>query len=430
MSHRFLRLALALPLIALVGCEDGVPEGKIPLRYMAWGTPEQIALEKEFCERFNAENPDLHVKFVQVPNSAYANKAIVMMASRTAPDVLRIDHYLFPSLVKRNYFYDMTELAAKDKTFRRDDFFPQAIREGTYEGRLYGLNVLFGATIVYYNKKMIREAGLEDPYQLWKRGEWTYERFQKHAVAMTKFDERGKPVRFGCSIPGFPSHAFVVWGFGGDLLSKDGKRCLLGEPPAVEAYQFLSDLRWKHRCAPTPAQGANAQFTFESGKLGMEFEWMGRAPRLRTIIKDFDWDVCPVPSGPKASGTLVKGNQLVIYRESAHPEAAWRFVRFMTGPEVERALYVGHRRSAPSRRALAYSKEFLNAKSPPYQMDTFLKSLEGGRELPITDRWAEWTTPFTSELDNLFSGRERDATKVLRRAAAKANEVLADEEGF
>ena len=427
---RPLRFLIAAPLLFLVGCDDDVPKGKIVLRYMAWGNPQQLKLEEEFCARFNAQNPDIHVKFFRVPGSAYQNKAIVMMASRTAPDIIRIDHYAFPSLVRKDYFFDMTDLAARDKGFRRDDFFPQALNEGMHRGRLYGMNVLFGGVILYYNKKMVREAGLEDPYELWKRGEWTYDRYRKHAIAMTKFDGNKRPTQFGCTVPGWPYTVAVIRSFGGDVLTPDGQKSRLGEPEAVNAYQFLADLRWKDHCAPTPSQSANAQFSFESGKLGMQFDWMGMSPRFRSVIKDFDWDVCPLPSGPAGFNTIVKGNQMVIYKETKHPEAAWRFVRFMTGPEVEKDLYVGHRRSAPTRRALAYSPEFLNSKEPPYQLDTFLRSLEKGKELPITERWAEWNSALATEQEKLFTGSERDASTVMKRAAAKIDEILADEEGF
>jgi multiple sugar transport system substrate-binding protein len=292
------------------------------------------------------------------------------------------------------------------------------------------LNVLFGGQIIYYNKSMVRKAGLEDPYELWKRGEWTYARFRDHAIKMTAKDARGRFARFGCIIPTFPMTTQVIRAFGGDVLTDDLKRCRLGEPEAIAAYQYLADLRWKDKCAPTPAQSANSQFTFESGKVGMQIEWMGMAPRFRQVIKDFDWDICPVPIGPGGKGMLVKGNQLVMYSGTKHPKEAYRFLRFMTGERVERELYIGHRRSAPTRREIAYSDEFLQSKAPPYQMQTFLHTLENGKPLPINERWSEWTQAANMELDNLFSGRELDAAKVLKRAAAKVDEVLADEEGF
>ena len=164
---RTLLVAIA---VCLVGCGDQSTSKKVQLRYMAWGNPEQMALEEEFCQEFNRQNSDIEVKFFRVPGSAYLNKAIVMFASRTSPDVVRIDHFNFASLAKKDYFLNMNPLAEADPDFHKDDFYPQAIREGMVGDQLQGMNVMFGATIVYYNKNILKKNGLEDPHKLWEEG--------------------------------------------------------------------------------------------------------------------------------------------------------------------------------------------------------------------------------------------------------------------
>jgi multiple sugar transport system substrate-binding protein len=423
------RLAILILGTSLLSCAPA-PSGKIQLRYMAWGNPEQIALEETLCAEFNRQNPGIEVKFFRVPGSAYLNKAIVMFASRTAPDVVRIDHYNFPDLVRKGYFLDLTSLAAKDETFKYSDFFPLTIREAQYKGGFYGLNVMFGGEIMYYNKTLLKKAGLDDPYELAKRGEWTYDRFLKHAIAMTDIGDDGRAKSFGCAVPSFPMNVPTIWAFGGDVLTSDYKRSLLGTPGSIAAYQFLADLRWKHKCAPTPAQSAQSAYSFESGKLGMEFGWMGSAPRYNNTIKNFDWDICPIPVGPAGNPSMIKGNQLVVYRESKHPEAAWKFIRFLTSAPTEQLLYVQNRRNFPTRKSVAYSKEFLQPQNRPFQVEVMLRAVEHARELPIDHRWAEWNQVLSAEQDNLYSGRERDAGVAMRRAAARIDKVLADEEGF
>jgi multiple sugar transport system substrate-binding protein len=413
----------------LAGC--GAPaDQKIEIRYMAWGSPSGIVLEQKFCDRFNAQNPDVHVKLLLVPGSSYKQKLILMLASHSAPDVMRLDHYDFPNVVRKGYFYDVTDLAAHDKGFHRSDFFPITIQEGIYKNRLYGLNTMFGGQVIYYNQNMIREAGLEDPNALAKRGEWTCAAFRRYAIAMTKRDASGRPTQFGTQIGGFPDDAVFIWDFGGEILSQDGKRCLMDSPGAIQATQFLANLRWKDHCAPSPSQSADSAFTFESGKIGMAPNWSGMSSQYRKTIRDFDWDVCPMPTGPKSSKTMVKGNQLLIYQESAHPKAAWRFVRFLTSEPVERELYAKLRRNCPTRKAVAYSKLFLDGTLEPHHPMVFVDAVVNGRALPITARWSEWTTAFNADMDDLMSGRDLDAARVNRQATADANAVLSSEEGF
>jgi multiple sugar transport system substrate-binding protein len=397
---------------------------------MAWGNPEQMALEQTFCEEFNEKNPDIHVKFVAVPQSAYVNKAVVMLASRTAPDLVRIDHYNFPNLVRKGFFFDLAPLAAKDPSFKFDDFFPLAMSEGSYQGGFYGLNQGFGAEIVYYNKTMVQQAGLEDPYELYQQGRWTWDRFREYAMAMTRKGPDGHVTQFGCAIPQFPMNVPLIWAFGGDLLSPDGQRSRLGEPGAAQAFQFLADLIWIDHAAPTPAQDANSAFVFESGKLGMRLDWMGMAPRYRSAAQGFEWDICPIPKGPFGGTTIVKGNQLVVSKESAHPEAAWRFERFLTSKEIETKLYIDRRRNFPTRKDVAFSPEFLKTKLPPFNTKAYLQDAADSRSMPIDPRWSEWSRLVTNAQDDLFSGRERNAEVALKKAASNIDALLADEEGF
>ena len=397
---------------------------------MAWGNPEQMALEEQLCRQFNQENPDIYVKFLKVPGTAYANKSVVMLASDTAPDVMRVDHYNFANLQKKDFFMDLTPLTKSDPTWNENDFFPQCIDEGKVNGRLFGLNVLFGGTVIYYNKTLVAKAGIEDPYIAWIHGQWTYQRFVDTAVALTKKDANGHPSQFGVAIPVFPAWSPLLFGFGGDLLNEAHTASRLDDPLTIAGLQFIADLRYKYACAPTPGQAANSAFTFEGGKLGMSFDWMGMTPRYRKAVKDFEWDVVPIPTGPKSGQTIVKGNQLVIPKHCKNPGAAWRFARFITGPKIENLLYVKNRRCFPTRKAVANSKEFLDSSLPPTQIHIFLDAVKQGKQLPIDDRWAEWTTAMNNELDFLWNGRERDAGVVARRAAKAVNKILTEEPGW
>ena len=431
---RSARWVLAGLLGLLVGCGPDPNAGKVAIRYMAWGNPEQMALEEHLCDEFNAQNPDVHVSFLKVPVAEYSLKMLLMLASHSAPDVMRVDHYNFPSLVTKGYFHDLTDLAAKDPTFHREDYFPQAIEEGLYKGRLYGLNVLFGGDIIYYNKTMFQQAGLEDPADLAKKGQWTWDKFRDCAVKMTRYDDDKHPTQFGFGAPSgtatWPMLACAIWGYGGDMLDKSLQHAVFDQPGAVKAFQTIADFRWKYHCSPTQAQGENSLFNFESGKLGMVFDFMGMTPRYRKTIHKFQWDVCPVPSGPFGNTTLCKGNQLVMYSETKHPAEAWRFERFITGKTTEEDLYVKRRRCFPTLKALAYSPEYLKSKLPPFNNWVFVDAIEHSRPLPINDRWAEWNTEFASEIDNLIAGREHDAGAVLKRAKVKVDKVLSEEAGF
>lgn len=420
---------LLLLALALAGCRTR-DDGRTTIRYMAWGNPEQLQVERQLIAEFEKRHPDLRVHLFMVPGSAYQDKVQLMLASRTAPDVLRVDHYYFPALVRKDYFLPLEPLIAREKPGFLDDFTPLALEEGRWKGRLYGLNVLFGGMMVYYNQDLFQKAGLPDPYDLDKQGKWDWETMVHSAKALTQY-EGERALQFGVDMLTFPQYASMIWNHGGEISDGGITRIKMAEDPAaVRAIQLYSELRWKEHCSPTPAESALSAFTFESGKLGMHWGWAGESPRYRKNIKKFKWDIAPTPCGPNGNATVVKGNQLVIYRESKHQAAAWEFLKFATGPEAELLLCGKLRRAVPTRLSVQHDPRYLEADAPPYHTDVFLTSVERGHTLPIDWRYQEWLQQFNSAMESLFNVNERDAQTALRDAEDRANLVLAGEEGF
>ena len=421
------------PLVS--GCLPSLrPEkpGQVTLNYMAWGNFEQLAVEQQICDAFEKAHPDVRVHLFMVPGSAYTDKLQLMLASRTAPDVMRVDHYYFPALVRKDYFLPLDPFIAHEKPGFLDDFVPTALDECRYKSGLFAMNVLFGPTVIYYNKNLFKAAGLSEPYELAQKGAWNWDAFVQTAQALTQ-KEKGtdRIAQFGTSMPPWPGYCSVIWNRGGQLMSDDWSHMVLGDSAdGVAAMQDLADLRWKYHCAPTPSDGALSAFAFESGKLAMSWDWSGMSPKYRKSVKKFDWDIAPMPSGPKGDRVVVKGNQIVANALTKHPDLAWEFLKFITGPETEQMVCGTLRRSTPTRKSVQQSAEYLQAELPPYHPKVFLDSVERGRILPINPRYNEWSTEFTSATELLFNLQSESAEATAKNATARVNRLLARPEGF
>lgn len=411
------------------GKATGARGERLTLRYMAWGNPEQIQVERQICAEFERLHPHLHIHLFMVPGNAYADKLQLMLASRTAPDVMRVDHYIFPALVRKDYFLPLDPFIAAEPRGFIDDFLPISLDEGRWEGRIYGLNVLFGGILIYYNRGLLQGAGVPDPFQLYRRGHWTWDRFVEMAKELTK-RVNGRTTQFGTNHVAFPLFASVIWNHGGEMMDAGMTRLVMAEDEgAIDGIQQYADLRWKHRCAPSPAENALSAFSFESGKIALAWGWAGETPRYRRNIRKFDWDICPTPGGPAGHSTLVKGNQLVINRETKQAADAWEFVKYVTGPEAERRVCADLRRAVPARRSVMDAPGYLRSSQPPIQAEVFLETIRRGRALPIDWRYQEWSQHFWSAMEPLFNVNEKDARTTLVEACVQANRVLAGEDG-
>jgi multiple sugar transport system substrate-binding protein len=415
-------------------------DGKVHLTYMAWGNPEQQDTDDAVLKAFEESHPNIKIDFIVAPSSDYPQKIQIMMASGVAPDVFKLDLFYLPKYFPAGYFMPLEDFAKKDSTFSFDDFYPMTKEELTYNGKILGLNTLFGGRIVYYNKKLFKEAGLPDPYEQFQRGEWTYDAFANAARKLTIY-ENGMAKQFGVKFD-FYDMWWVVWGYGGDITDKN-HHVYIDDPASIAGMKWYADLLHKDHVMPRPGEDAAGIFSFESGRLGMLVDWQGASPRLRRKINNmFDWDIVPVPRGPAGHYSLMKGNGLIMSSKTRHPAESWEFLKFLNSPETEMA-YCGPalRRAIPTRivednpkpgridktKYLSdkWTKNPLNPKSsespnpppPPRNTGTFLAIHDTAHRLPVTELWQDWQPDYRNWFGRL--NRNEITTEQFCRGLAK-----------
>ena len=432
--------ALIAPVVFYLvrGADAGDAQRGTVVRYMAWGYPSHLATDMELIRLFESmpENSDVRVEFVMAPMRSYFDKLQMMLVSGTAPDVFRINPTYYYSFIRKGFLQELDPLMAADPEWNLDDFFELATVQPLYHGKRYALTVIFGTNLIYYNKTMFKEAGVRDPWQLYEAGEWTWDTFLDTARKLTRFDEKGRAVQYGTNFGPTTTNGkgavgavtFVAAGFGGKLISEDYKKSMVGSPEAVRAAEWVKDLVWKYRAAPTPQETAMATLTFESGRVAMEFDASGESRRMRDAITKFEWDVAPTPVGVEGRSAGHGGHFLVMNSDTKVRDAAWRFMKFMVSPECERLLGSKLRRCIPTRKAVALSDEYLAADGPPYNTRAFITQLElAATQYPYDERYNEWVVEYGNALDRIFYGGE-PAGPVLKEAETKINEILAREE--
>lgn len=407
-------------------------DGDVQIEFLVWGNPAQLAAVKAVMQQFNAQcqRQGKHEKVVlfMPPDGGYLQKLLMMFASHTAPDTAVVDLYDFSSLAGKGYFRDLTDLAAADPTFHLSDFHPSVRREDMYRGRLYGLDTLYGGLICYYNADMFRQAGLADPYTLWKQGKWNWTAFDDDARRLTVRDTNRKPVSFGLLLPGAaigPSailYSLFLWRFGGHLLTPDKSHSMLGSAPDIKTIQYLRDLVFKSRVMPATGDQAASMFSFESGNIAMTIDTSGNSPYYRDAISTFDWDIAPTPSNPNNRYQVVKGNELIISKQCKHPREAWDWIRYLTSKKAELYLYGDkYRRNVPTRLSVLSSPAFLHSTHPPFHTDIFKYLLDNARELPIDETWPTWTDTMQRFIQRLFADPNASATVIMKEAAKSVN---------
>ena len=105
----------------------------------------------------------------------YLSKLASMVASGTVPDVVRMRSPLVSNYIS------MQPISVTGFDFNNDAWDQWVMDSYSVDGNVYGVNLanthLGTPGMLLYNKALITKYDLEDPYILWKNGQWTYDKF-------------------------------------------------------------------------------------------------------------------------------------------------------------------------------------------------------------------------------------------------------------
>lgn len=196
----------------------------------------------------------------------------------------------------------------------------------TRDGRIYGLpnggaNSGFYVMALFYNVRLLKEAGLTDadgaviPPQTW-------DDFTIYAVRLT--DRARGQAGFGIlGETGPAGWHFLnwVWQAGGDFEERDAEgnwRAVFDSPEAAAALGFIQDLRWKHDVLQRNVLASNDDLfqMFTSGRIAMA---IFTPEYLHYLVDKYGMEfenigICLLPEGPGGRANQIGGSYSILNR--------------------------------------------------------------------------------------------------------------------
>ncbi len=299
------------------------------LTFLNWsaleGTPFPAAL-KAF-----QETTGITVNVQPTPTTDYETKFRTLLASGSPPDVMRINDNYVRDFAVAGQLLDLKPFIKNSDPYIESLFTFPITPEGTHPAWTIGTN----PRAIFYNVSMFEEAGVPLPPGNWTSENWTWDDFLETAKQLTDADAQ----RWGALIYhdlGWEQTWVVNNGLDAGIYSEDGTKFTFADPQGIEAMQWIADLTCKHGVQPPWSmlqQDEAANQLFAGGRVGMMFSTFGLTTYLRQNVKDFQWDVAPVPA--KVNQTQ-EGSLIVfcIPKDARNPEAAWQLLEFLAGPEA------------------------------------------------------------------------------------------------
>ena len=187
--RKMMKKAIALGLIATMSMSAATivhAEDEVTLRVLNWGNTDEEKIANDAIARFNEENPNVKVEQTCVPVESWSDfiqKWITMCTSGEAPDVISLGLEAVNMAVSNDLLVPLDDIITDDEelTAKKDQYAPSLLEGFTVNDSLYGLPNGTQTMVVYYNKHMFDDAGLEYP-----QDGWTWDQFRETAEKLTK----------------------------------------------------------------------------------------------------------------------------------------------------------------------------------------------------------------------------------------------------
>ena len=397
------------------GAEEAASAEEGPVTIEFWysvgGNPQEAT--KVLTDRFNASQDEVFVNAVY--SGSYEDttqKLLAAVVADSTPDVAQMAMALTAEFIDNGYFEGLNRYFEKDPTVDKDDYVDGELDLLTFNGDVYGMPYNWSNPLMYYNKDLFRQAGLdpEDPPTTWA----------EVAEAAKAIDALGDDI-YGINIArqsGWLSQGYT-WQHGNDWIASDNSKVLWTEPGAVAALQTAKDI--VDESGIYEADKA----LLVSGKVGMFFY---SCSGLSGLIRDCDYDLgCAVQPKTVTNSVPTGGGSLYVFADKSQEvkDAVWKFLTFMSNEESQ--IYWAQQTGYLVSNKAAYDSEEMQklfAEDPRYTMPY--------KQLPyatIEDRYM--TLPFQKVRDIFNAAWDESILndvapeKALADAAEKANSLLA-----
>ncbi|WP_284642954.1 ABC transporter substrate-binding protein [Paenibacillus silviterrae] len=400
------------------GGTTGAAKQKIEINYWySWG--DKIGENNEnLVKMFNESQSEIVVKAHYQGNyDEQHSKAQAAFAAGNAPEVWQNEIASIGVFAKAGMTEDLLPFVKRDN-MDMNDFIPGLMGNSYVDGKLYGLPYLRSTPILYFNRTMLKEAGL-DP-----NGPKNWKEFEEFARKLTV---DGK--RVGITMPPdiWYYEAFVAQS-GGKMISEDGKKAEFNSEAGLEPVRMI--LKMKNEGimkVPTTDDAGNlAKLDFQNQRSGMLFSSTADLTKQMQVAKDagFELGTSFMPAN-KSYGVPTGGCNLVMSAKLSKEkqDAAWKFIKWMTAKEqtIYASSFTGY---LPSRVSAVNSDEMkkLYAEKPLFKVA--VDQLEYARPRPMLKVYPEIAKIIKDQIALSVVDPSVTAEKAIAEAGAKADKLL------
>ncbi|SEQ55688.1 carbohydrate ABC transporter substrate-binding protein, CUT1 family [Faunimonas pinastri] len=396
---RSARVTLGASVLALLASSSAGFTAPVTLRWaMSADSQAEIGVWQHLADMVHAKYPDITVTFESTAFSDYYNKLVTEAAADDLPCIAGLQAQRIPDV--GSIFIDLSSKLGSGLNIGE---YQSSIVDGLkQDGKQLAIPYDLGPYVVYYNKTMFKAAGLALP----KPG-WTSEEFLADAKKLTADGHHGF-VADGTPDMWLP----FVLSIGGDYM-KDGAPDL-DNAKMVQGFTWVTDLATKEKVAPQiPATGASnyPADQFRNGNAAMYIDGPWQLINAKQNVK-FDIGLTTVPSFGGKSVTTMSGTGFGITKSCQDPDAAWKAISVIVGPEGQNYIAKAGRGFPAYKAAQTYWYSVADVDGAKGAIDTALATVNVYKTTPKWNRIAALLQQYGVEAFNGSSSPQAVLTEV------------------
>ena len=250
-------------------------------------TPDSVHMIK-YMEKYGGPN----LKFLTYNYGDCGMKLQAMVLAENAPDVYKLRIGDLTSLLFSNVWSDVTnDFDWKNRNWRDLE---QYMKYVTLNGKVLAAPEVNANYMVWFNKTIFEEYGVEDPLSLWNKGQWTKDNFDNICKKLT-IKEGGNTSIYGFGFDHVWFHdVFAMYDTNFAIFNGKNYVSNTDDPKIADAMSYVTNMNTVQKVW-CDMNKANAYFA--SGKLAMLYygNWLTMTEPYRTMGAQGKIDFVPVP---------------------------------------------------------------------------------------------------------------------------------------
>jgi multiple sugar transport system substrate-binding protein len=327
-------------LLGAAGCGGGGEQSGGPTELYFTAPPDTSGTTAKLINQFNEKNKGTYRVIFREGSSDTGQRLDKLRTQFQAGgeeiDVILGDVIWTAELAASNWISDLSDRFPES---RQQAYLPGSVEAIIFEGKPYGMPWFTDTGLLYYRKDLLNQSGYDGPPKTWNE-----------LKQMTRKVSREAGIKFGFLFQGARYEGGVcdalefIWGHDGNVLDpNDPTRVIVDSPQAIAGLAT-------ERSMITDGISPEAVTVYKEDESAGAFLngdgiFLRNWPYVYALVSDpaesklkpEQVGVSELPSADGKPGNGTVGDQpLYISASSKNPDAAWKFIEFLTAPEQQR----------------------------------------------------------------------------------------------